>query len=117
VIHSPDYHPLADVPPRPIDTEWYVVVAHGHHVAGPSMGRSSPILSSELDQIDADYVALGHWHHATRIADRPPAWYSGWPRPAGPVGGALLVDLTPGRGPTVRELSLPTIGGSDASTD
>jgi DNA repair exonuclease SbcCD nuclease subunit len=117
VVHSPDYRPLVEVPARPVGTNWYVVLAHGHYLAVPDAAdgirprRSSPILRSELDRIDADYVALGHWHQAARITVDPPTWYSGWPHNAGPPGGALVVDLIPGQVAAVTELRLPTTQG------
>jgi DNA repair exonuclease SbcCD nuclease subunit len=118
VVHSPEYRPLADVPPRPAHG-WYVVVAHGHYMSEDNTARrSSPIQRSELDSIDADYVALGHWHQPTPIATKPPTWYSGWPRDAGPPGGALVVDLEPGRAATVTEVGLVRQrGGRHAGTD
>ena len=89
-----DMVPLQTVPPR--RARWQVAVAHGHYV--PIADRSSPLRPSwlisdgEIAATGADYVALGHWNRAVRVADGTvPAYYSGSPEYS---GTANVVRLT-----------------------
>jgi DNA repair exonuclease SbcCD nuclease subunit len=72
--------PLRDPPPRG-PQRWSIAVAHGHWVAGPQdHHRSWLIHQEEIDRLQADYLALGHWDLATPVGDgRLPAYYSGSP--------------------------------------
>jgi len=75
-----DMAPLRDVPPRGA-ARYRIIMAHGHWVTGPhDHHRSWLIHQHELDDLDADYVALGHWDVAQPVGDgRLPAYYSGSP--------------------------------------
>jgi exonuclease SbcD len=76
VDHAPWFRPLAGLPPRPAEG-YAVVIAHGLVVEDPETVRGSPIYRSELDQVDWDYVALGHWPRYRHISDSPPTVYAG----------------------------------------
>jgi DNA repair exonuclease SbcCD nuclease subunit len=75
-----DMSPLADPRPRGA-ARWTVTMAHGHWVSGPQdHHRSWLIHQEELDQLQTDYLALGHWDLATRVGHGElPAYYSGSP--------------------------------------
>jgi len=75
-----DMAPLRDPAPRGA-ARWRVAIAHGHWVSGPQdLHRSWLIHQEELDALQADYLALGHWDLATKIgAGDLPAYYSGSP--------------------------------------
>jgi DNA repair exonuclease SbcCD nuclease subunit len=76
VDHAPWFRPLAGLPPRP-DEGYAVVIAHGLVVEEVETVRGSPIYRSELDQVDWDYVALGHWPRFRHVSDSPPTVYAG----------------------------------------
>jgi len=103
VEHEPAYRPLAGAPER-VSGRWNVIAAHGLLMDGRvDPGRSSPILSEELDGIDADYVALGHIHVFQLIRWEPLTAYAGataWSTKGHP--GAVVVDFQAGRPPTLR---------------
>ena len=103
--HSPQNTPLADAPAHPGD-RWYVAAAHGHFVDNASEDhRSSRITPADIDSVGADYVALGHWHLTTDLAERgvrTPAWYCGSPLFGYGAGRMLLIDLVPGEAPRVQ---------------
>jgi DNA repair exonuclease SbcCD nuclease subunit len=77
-----DMHPFG--PPRARRARWQVVMAHGHYVP-PSeweaqSHRSWKFSDAAINEIGADYIALGHWDRATRVGDGSvPAYYSGSP--------------------------------------
>lgn len=75
-----DMAPLRDPTPRGA-ARWRIAMAHGHWVSGPQdLHRSWLIHQEELDALQADYLALGHWDLATKIgAGALPAYYSGSP--------------------------------------
>src|SRR5579883_1347815 len=75
-----DMAPLRDPAPRG-SARWRIAMAHGHWVSGPQdLHRSWLIHQEELDALQADYLALGHWDLATKIgAGDLPAYYSGSP--------------------------------------
>ena len=94
--HAPHFEPLAAVPPHPGD-RWLVAAAHGHFVPdeGADRHRSSRIGVADVEATGADYVALGHWHVTTDLAENgvaTPAWYSGAPMFGFGAGNMLLVD-------------------------
>jgi DNA repair exonuclease SbcCD nuclease subunit len=100
--HTPEFHPLAGMPPSP-SGYWLVALAHGHfHLDGDRERRSSPIRSWEVAQAPCDYLALGHWdRHADVSQGRVKAVYSG--APLGPFRdnatlAVTLVDLDPAQG-------------------
>ena len=87
-----DMSPLAGVAPR--SRRWHIVVAHGHWVRGPEdHHRGWLIRDDEIDALDADYVALGHWD-VPQAAGRGlvPAYYSGSPDVARSVNLVHLSD-------------------------
>ncbi len=75
-----DMSPLADPRPRG-SSRWTVTMAHGHWVSGPQdHHRSWLIHQDELNELQTDYLALGHWDLATPIGNGGlPAYYSGSP--------------------------------------
>lgn len=75
-----DMSPLRDGRPRS-NARWSVAAAHGHWVSGPhDHHRSWLIHQEELEALDTDYVALGHWDRAVRVGEGVvPAYYSGSP--------------------------------------
>ena len=108
--HVPSNTPLAAVPPHPGD-RWFIAAAHGHFVASMTdeAHRSSRFTISDVDATNADYVALGHWHVTTNLANngvQTPAWYSGAPLFGHGAGNMLLVDFAPGSAPEVRRIDV-----------
>ncbi|HLZ70282.1 MAG TPA: metallophosphoesterase [Dehalococcoidia bacterium] len=107
-----DMAPLREPAPRG-SARWRVAIAHGHWVSGPQdLHRSWLIHQEELDALQADYLALGHWDLATKIgAGALPAYYSGSPDLAKTIN---LVRLSAG-GVEVTRMPLPasTNGGAD----
>lgn len=97
VEHSPQNRPL-EGHVAPSDGCWHVVSGHGHVVrARPETQRSSPISEAELDGLECDYVALGHWHRRTDVSTRHTrAAYAGAPVPesAPGTGTADLVRIS-----------------------
>lgn len=88
-----DMAPLAHAPARAAGR--HVVAGHGHFVEQrPPAGRPAAawlITPDEIDQTDADYVALGHWNAHTAVGGgRVPACYSGSPDYAGTVNLVTL---------------------------
>lgn len=113
--HDRDFRPLADVPERPSDDAWWVVLGHGHFEEEPDekFGRSSPLSSEQVAATGADYVALGHWHVRTDLStDGVSAWYSGAPYGVASSGTMNLVTLNPADGTSVEhlEVTLPPQG-------
>lgn len=76
--HEPAFHPLEGVPPAP-EGYWGIAAAHGLTLdTERATHHGSPILPSELDALDWDYVALGHHHGLKIVRDSPkPAVYPG----------------------------------------
>ena len=77
--HS-DMSPLGEPRPRG-SARWTVATAHGHWLSGPHDDHRSWLIRQEqLDALDSDYVALGHWDRALRVGTSgPPTYYSGSP--------------------------------------
>lgn len=75
-----DMSPLADPRPRG-PARWSIAMAHGHFVRGSQdLHRSWLIHEEDLEQLQTDYLALGHWDLATQIGNGTlPAYYSGSP--------------------------------------
>lgn len=97
--HSPEFSPLCGVPAHPGD-RWFIAAAHGHFVLDENddAHRSSRILLGDVECVDADYIALGHWHVTTDLAERGatrPAWYCGAPMFGWGAKHMLLVDFAP----------------------
>lgn len=74
--------PLPAVAPR--RTRWQVVVAHGHYVPAEEWEeqshRSWRFGDEDLDAIDVDYIALGHWDRNEAVGSgRMLGHYSGAP--------------------------------------
>lgn len=89
-----DMSPLADPCPRN-GARWSVAMAHGHWVSGPQdHHRSWLIHQQELESLQDDYLALGHWDLATKVgaAGVLPAYYSGSPDLAKTINLIRLAD-------------------------
>ncbi|MGI9596763.1 MAG: metallophosphoesterase family protein [Acidimicrobiales bacterium] len=103
-IHDRNFRPLQDVPSRPRDDAWWVVLGHGHYEPKDQggLGRSSPLTPTDIDATAADYVALGHWHVRTDVStENVAAWYSGAPFGVAATEVFNLIDLHPQQGVTV----------------
>ena len=104
-VHDRGFRPLRDVPPRPGDGAWWVVLGHGHldHDEDDDLlGRSSPLSPGDIEATGADYVALGHWHVRTDAStESVTAWYSGAPYGVAASQQMNLIELHPERGVTV----------------
>jgi DNA repair exonuclease SbcCD nuclease subunit len=74
-----------------------VVVAHGHFVRSDyDLHRSWLVHEADLDAMQADYVALGHWEVAERVGSGAvEAHYSGSPLRAGTVNVVRLNGAAP----------------------
>lgn len=79
-IHSPENSPLQGYRSSRPDL-WRIAVAHGHYFAATQVvDRSSPIRQQEIEQLDCDYLALGHWHRRYDVSGGSVvAYYSGSP--------------------------------------
>ena len=89
-------------------TRWRVVVAHGHYVPDADWQKESHrawrIGDADLADLNADYVALGHWDRATAAGPgRVQAYYSGSPDLARSIN---LVHLHQTEGVTVSRVPL-----------
>lgn len=114
-VHDRDFRPLRDVPMRPRDDAWWVVLGHGHldHEDDDLFGRSSPLSPDDIEATAADYVALGHWHVRTDAStDNVAAWYSGAPYGVAASQQMNLIDFDPATGVVVGSVpvTLPTEG-------
>jgi DNA repair protein SbcD/Mre11 len=100
VDHAETSRPLLGIPARP-DGRYAVVIAHGLVVEREDAGgRGSPIYPSDLDAVDWDYVALGHWGRFLEVRYDPPVVYAGPVATSGSIlPGAVLVNFEPGRPP------------------
>jgi DNA repair protein SbcD/Mre11 len=113
VEHAPEFRPLANAPVGRSD-RWSVIAAHGLLDAEP--GRSSPIMSTELAELTADYVALGHIHVHTIVREQPPTRYSGSTVTYGRgKSGCLVVDFIPDAGAIVEWVALDDYMSADAA--
>ncbi|MFV0294993.1 MAG: exonuclease SbcCD subunit D [Hyphomicrobiaceae bacterium] len=96
-----DMHPLPDIPTR--STRWQVIIAHGHFVPpedwSENAHRSWLISEKDLQGLDVDYVALGHWDRAESVGgEHVRAYYSGAPDLAQTVN---VIRLDPASGVSV----------------
>ncbi len=101
-----DMSPLSDGRTRGA-MRWNVAAAHGHWVSGPQdHHRSWLIHQDQLEALDTDYIALGHWDRAVRVGEGDiPAYYSGSPDLARSVNvvrftaaGAVVIERVPFEG-------------------
>jgi DNA repair exonuclease SbcCD nuclease subunit len=78
LAHTPSNTPLAGYRPFE-DARWNVVMAHGHFVTTrEDVSRSSPIFRTDIENLDCQYLALGHWHQYADVSTAStPAFYSG----------------------------------------
>ena len=81
--------------PKIKKNRWQIILAHGHYEAKPNQNnllRPSWIISAEqIRQVNASYLALGHWNTAKRVGGRGAnAYYSGSPDIAGTVNQVSL---------------------------
>ncbi|MER3421552.1 MAG: hypothetical protein C4290_13960 [Chloroflexota bacterium] len=106
-----DMSPLAGVRPRSRPGRRHVITAHGHWVSGPhDHHRSWLIHPEELDCLDTDYVALGHWERAVQVGNGGvPAYYCGSPELARSVN---VVRFTAAGGLSVRRCFLDAVAGA-----
>jgi DNA repair exonuclease SbcCD nuclease subunit len=97
--HTPENRPLAGHA-GPSGGRWHLVLAHGHLLSGENPDlRSSPIDEAEVAALDADYLALGHWHRYHEVSSGTVAGgYSGPPSAGWPGGPASVNQVTLGRG-------------------
>lgn len=85
-------------------------LAHGSIQGFGEEGEAAiPIAPTRASTARLDYLALGDWHGALKIADR--VWYSGTPEPdrykANDPGNVLVVRLAgPGKGPEVTKVAV-----------
>jgi DNA repair protein SbcD/Mre11 len=113
VEHEVAFRPLAGAPGRLLG-RWNIIAGHGLVMDGwEGSRRSSPILTEDLDGIDADYVALGHIHTFGVIRRLPLTAYAGATE-SSMTGqpGAVVVELRFGRPPTLRWQALPVRSGA-----
>lgn len=96
-----------DMPPMPAmrarKTRWQVAMAHGHYVPieewDEQAHRSWRYGDADIDGVEADYIALGHWDRNEAVGvGRRRAHYSGAPDLARTVN---LIRLDPREGVTV----------------
>ncbi|MDH3683817.1 MAG: metallophosphoesterase, partial [Acidimicrobiia bacterium] len=119
-IHDRDFRPLRNVPARPRDDAWWVVLGHGHLDPDEDddlLGRSSPVSPADIEATGADYVALGHWHVRTDAStDNVTAWYSGAPYGVAASQQLNVIDLHPRAGVSVGSIpvELPIEGCAGA---
>lgn len=80
------------LPPRQLP--WRIVTAHGHWCdSARSSAYGWAFDASDLVDLDADYVALGHWDNRHEILDTSvPCHYSGSPTRSGTVNVLTLND-------------------------
>jgi DNA repair exonuclease SbcCD nuclease subunit len=116
-----DYDDMVPLGPlRPRRTRWRIAMAHGHYMPvhdGAAYQPSWLIHDRHIAEVDADYVALGHWNRPARVGPRGTrAYYCGSPELAGTVnvvtlrvGGTVAVRCEPlrwsGRQPSVYQLA------------
>jgi DNA repair exonuclease SbcCD nuclease subunit len=114
VEHEVAFRPLAGAPRR-LQGRWNIIAGrHGLVMDGwEGSRRSTPILTEDLDGIDADYVALGHIHTFGVIRRLPLTAYAGATE-SSMTGqpGAVVVELRGGRAPTLRWQALPVRSGA-----
>ncbi len=115
LMHTPDFHPLAGMPPRD-DDRWLVALAHGHfHYEEDLDLRSSPIFPGEVADATCDYLALGHWDRHVEVSQGGvTAAYSGTPLGTSkkePLGWVTAVDLDPAAGVRLSRASLDDAAG------
>ena len=97
---DPWFSPFAEAPARG-DAAWQIALGHGHYIhPRAAMQHSFHVREEQLEALDRDYVALGHWERLTRVsAGARTAAYSGCPESlsgSSTIGGrVLIVDLKP----------------------
>jgi DNA repair exonuclease SbcCD nuclease subunit len=101
-----DLRPLAGVPPRGLEAQWHIAMAHGCYVGSAHHPYYSfQIRQEEIEASQRDYVALGHWATFNCVCDGPvKAYYCGSPSL---LGTAAIVDLREGIGVQVTRCCLP----------
>jgi len=110
VDHHPQNNPLEGHGRNDLDY-WEIVMAHGHYVPhGTINDRSSPIFAAQIEQLDCDYLALGHWHRFVDVSSQSTkAFYSGAPSEClDLVPTANLVVLSPEPATIVQKVDLQT---------
>jgi DNA repair protein SbcD/Mre11 len=114
IEHEAAYRPLVGATAR-LEGRWNIIAAHGLVMdRRVDSRRSSPILTEELDGIDADYVALGHIHTFQVIRREPLTAYAGATASSMTgLPGAVVVDLRAGCPPTLRWQALSVGSGAD----
>lgn len=86
----------------------HISIAHGHWVTGPHDDhRSWLIRDEEIQALDSDYLALGHWDRAVQAGTGPvPAYYSGSPDLARSVNVLRFPGATEGDALSILRLPL-----------
>jgi DNA repair exonuclease SbcCD nuclease subunit len=98
------YNDMPPLPPSiPRRLRWQVIMAHGHYVPAAEWAeqahRSWRMGDKDLDEVTADYIALGHWDRNVAVGEgRMRAHYSGAPDLAQTVN---VVRLDPAAGISV----------------
>jgi DNA repair protein SbcD/Mre11 len=103
--YADDVVPLRYLPPRG-DAQWQLAVAHGHYVDMDERWRSYLITAADIEAVDRDYVALGHWDVPRILGSRGTACYSGSPSRE---GVSTRVTLTPHPEPGARRVHIEQI--------
>ena len=108
----PDFRPFSEPPARNYDG-WYICMGHGHYIHPKAVQRHSFHIScQEINHLDCDYVALGHWEQYTIVEAgiNTLAAYSGAPESlaheSGLGGRVLLVELNSKDDKKITALSL-----------
>jgi DNA repair exonuclease SbcCD nuclease subunit len=108
VAHTPSNQPLAGYG-QSSQTHWHVAMAHGHFVKtlGDEL-RSSLIPAEQIEALQCDYLALGHWHRWADVSvGRTTAHYAGSPSDQlNSEKTVNLVTLETGARPTVRRIDV-----------
>jgi DNA repair exonuclease SbcCD nuclease subunit len=88
--------PIKGLKPNP-KSKFNVALAHGSiQVEGKSAPDDWPITLKEIENLNMDYLALGHFHSLSEFFSKIPAFYCGAPEPLGfnQTKPGYLIELT-----------------------
>ena len=107
---------------RPANCRWFIAMAHGGIQGVGSFDNSArPIRKEALENIDADYVALGDWHrYSNQSIGNVTAFYCGAPEPTtiAQTETGFFASITLGDGlPTVGKVEVGSIRCSSVKID